>query len=128
MLLEKIDTICSQNIAPYKQGLQVRLMDAITAIPEKRLRLDPQGYFIIHVRRGNENPLYVEHYKNNGVLCHVIEGKDPATLCATLINMELISRLDHAAYIGRELVKAETALLTNSKFVQDKAQGDLCCC
>jgi hypothetical protein len=37
-------------------------------VPAKRLQLDPEGYFIILVRKGKENPLYVEHYQNNGRL------------------------------------------------------------
>jgi len=110
---------------PYEQGLYVSLVDIITAAPAKRLQLDHAGYFIILVRKGNNNPLYVEHYKNNGRLLHIIEGKDAATICSTIINMQLVSQLDHAAYLGRELAKAENCLYSNTKYIQDQAQGEI---
>ena len=33
----------------------------------------------------------------------MIEGKDSARICATLIEKNLISQLDHAAYLGGKL-------------------------
>lgn len=34
-----------------------------------------------------------------------------------------IERLDHAAYLGRELARAEQALLTGTVYIQDAAPG-----
>jgi hypothetical protein len=37
----------------------------------------------------------------------------------TIIKMGLITRQDHAAYVGRELAKAETALINKLEYEQD---------
>jgi tetrahydromethanopterin S-methyltransferase subunit A len=39
----------------------------------------------------------------------------------TAIERNLISRLDHAAYLGRELARAEYALSSGEPYVQDAA-------
>jgi tetrahydromethanopterin S-methyltransferase subunit A len=124
-LKKEIRSLNSLDSVPYEHGLYVRLVDVIMAEPAKRLQLDQEGYFIILVRKGKINPLYVEHYKNNGRLLHIIEGKDAVTICSTIITMQLVSRIDHAAYIGRELAKAENSLYNNTRYIQDKAQGEI---
>ena len=126
-LKKEIRSLNSLNSVPYEHGLYVRLVDVIMAVPAKRLQLDQEGYFIILVRKGKKNPLYVEHYKNNGRLLHIIEGKDAVTICSTIITMQLVSQIDHAAYLGRELAKAENSLYSNTRYVQDKAQGEIFC-
>jgi tetrahydromethanopterin S-methyltransferase subunit A len=126
-LKTEIQLLTSLDSAPYEHGLYVRLVDVIMAEPAKRLQLDQEGYFIILVRKGKKNPLYVEHYKNNGRLLHIIEGKDAVTICSTIITMQLVSRIDHAAYLGRELAKAENSLYSNTRYIQDKAQGEIFC-
>lgn len=113
---------------PFAEALQVRLVDTIEARPAKRLQLDPHGYFIILIRPGGTHPLRVEHYKNSGELAHVIEGGDAATICATLTGMGLVSRLDHAAYLGRELARAENSVRKGIPYIQDRAQGEISPC
>ncbi|MBI5556333.1 MAG: DUF4346 domain-containing protein [Deltaproteobacteria bacterium] len=110
----------------FSHGLRVRLVDTIEASPAKRLHLDPAGYFVILADQGKTNPLHVEHYRNNGQLAHIVAGQDAATICSTLLEMKLVSRLDHAAYLGRELAKAEHSLATGTPYVQDRAQGETC--
>lgn len=93
------------------------------ARPPVRLVLDPAGYFVIFpdARRGI---LVVEHYRNDGVLDHVLEGRTPAELYATAIELGLLTRLDHAAYLGQELARAELALRAGEVFVQDAAPDE----
>ena len=71
--------------------------------------------------------IVVEHYSNDGRLKNIIEGNDAATTCATLVDMQLVSQIDHAAYMGRELARAETCLLLDTQYIQDKAQGEIDC-
>lgn len=85
-----------------------------------RLVTDPAGYFVIYVDRGRER-LSLEHYLNDGVLDAVIEGGNAAELYTPAIDRGLISRLDHAAYLGRELARAEESLHSGKPFVQDAA-------
>jgi len=124
-LTRQLELLNKQAVQPYEAGLKVDLVEIQSAKPAKRLKLDPAGFFVIMVMKGKEHPLLVEHYGNDGRLKHMIEGVDSASICATLIEKKLISQLDHAAYLGRELAKAELSLLSDSKYTQDQAQGEL---
>lgn len=125
-LAAHLEALDKQAVQPYEAGLKVDLLEIQKAEPAKSLKLDPAGYFVIMVMKCREHPLLVEHYSNDGRLMNMIEGKDSASICATLIENELISQLDHAAYLGRELAKAELSLRSDSKYTQDQAQGELC--
>ena len=85
---------------------------------------DPAGYFVIFIDRARRL-LILEHYKNNGVLTTIIEGRSAAELYMTAIERALISQLDHAAYLGRELARAEHAVSSGEPYVQDAAP-ELC--
>jgi tetrahydromethanopterin S-methyltransferase subunit A len=85
-----------------------------------RMVSDPAGYFVIYVDRGR-GILSLEHYLNDGLLDVVIEGASAAELYTPAIDRGLISRLDHAAYLGRELARAEESLRCGEPFVQDAA-------
>jgi tetrahydromethanopterin S-methyltransferase subunit A len=81
---------------------------------------DPAGYFVIFPDRARRL-MSLEHYSNNGVLTTVIEGRTAAELYMTAIDRGLTSRLDHAAYLGRELARAEQALASGQPYMQDAA-------
>jgi tetrahydromethanopterin S-methyltransferase subunit A len=81
---------------------------------------DPEGYFVIFIDRPR-GLLNVEHYKNSGVLTTIIEGRSAAEVYITAIEHTLLSRLDHAAYLGRELARAEQALSSEEPYRQDAA-------
>ena len=89
-----------------------------------RLVSDRAGYVVIYPDR-TRGQLVLEHYTNTGVLDRVFESTSSTAMYATVIESELIGRLDHAAYLGRELARAEHALLTQSEYVQDRAPGEL---
>jgi tetrahydromethanopterin S-methyltransferase subunit A len=93
------------------------------AHPTDRLVLDPAGYFVIFPD-SRRRLLVLEHYQNDGVLDHVIEGQVPTDLYATAIELGLLTRLDHAAYLGQELARAHHALLKGHPFSQDAAPGE----
>jgi len=65
--------------------------------------------------------LCLEHYANTGVLTSVIEGSTAAEVYMPAIGHRLASRLDHAAYLGRELARAEHALSSGECYIQDAA-------
>jgi tetrahydromethanopterin S-methyltransferase subunit A len=95
------------------------LIPVVGTVPEKMIS-DPGGYFVIFVDRPR-GLLNMEHYENNGVLTTIIEGGTAAEVYMTAIDRALLSRLDHAAYLGRELAHAEHALLSGEPYVQDAA-------
>lgn len=88
-------------------------------IPQ-RMVSDPAGYFVVYPDAARRL-LTLEHYDNNGVLDTVIEGASAAELYIPAIEKKLISRLDHAAYLGRELARAERSLIKGESYVQDAA-------
>ncbi len=79
---------------------------------------DPAGFFVVTIERESHR-LKCEHYTNGNVLHAVIRGGSAAELLFTIVQYELVSRLDHAAYLGRELQKAELALMHGLSYEQD---------
>lgn len=49
----------------------------------------------------------------------IIKGKTASEIAQTVIALNLVSRLDHVAYLGAELKKAEIALKTGRSYLQD---------
>ncbi|MDE3074920.1 MAG: DUF4346 domain-containing protein [Chloroflexota bacterium] len=88
-------------------------------LPE-RMTSDPKGYFVIYIDR-SRRLLSLEHYHNSGVLNAIFEGHSAAELYIPATEEGLVSRLDHAAYLGRELARAERALAEDAPYVQDGA-------
>ena len=84
------------------------------------LVLDPAGYFVVYPE-SRRRTLVLEHYTNNGVLDSVLEGHSAGSLYQAAVAQHLVSRLDHAAYLGRELARAEQSLKDGSPYVQDRA-------
>lgn len=125
VILKEVEVLASRPSRPFRSALSVQLVEVERAIPAGKLHLDPKGYFVIMVMAGRDNPICVEHYGNDGRLEHVVEGCDAATICSTLLRKKLVSRMDHALYLGRELARAELAVREGQRYVQDRAQGDL---
>jgi tetrahydromethanopterin S-methyltransferase subunit A len=99
-------------------------VERLVARSPKILRLDKAGFFIV-LPQVATGLIICEHYENSGRLTHVIEGRQAAVVAATAIEQGLVTQLDHAAYLGRELAKAEIALKTGSHYEQDAALGML---
>jgi tetrahydromethanopterin S-methyltransferase subunit A len=124
-LARHVELLDEQAAQPYEAGLKVDWVEIKRATPAKRLKLDPAGYFVIMAMKGKRHPLLVEHYRSDGTLRNMVEGQSAADICAELIEQKLVTQLDHAAYLGRELAKAEMSLFSESKYTQDKAPGKL---
>lgn len=122
--------------------------EAILALDDRLshrfIELDPFGYFLIQLDPAN-GELVMEHYRNhvdergraidpetgqvlpcrNGssrAPAAVFRGRSAKELGIQLTEGKgphLISRLDHALYLGRELQKAERCLLAGENYVQD---------
>ena len=109
---------------PFEETPSDIVVPATPAVEPQRLVPDPAGYCVVFPDRARRR-LRVEHFRNTGTLDAVVEGTTPAALYATLIERGLISRLDHAAYVGRELARAERALALDEPYVQDRAAGEI---
>ena len=124
-LLNVISQAAANNPGPFAGAPKDILPIPIESVAAPvKLTLDPAGYFVVYPDR-SANQLVLEHYTNKGVLGRMLTAQSPAALYAAVIGEKLISRLDHAAYLGRELARAEQALKTGEPYVQDRAPGQL---
>lgn len=82
-------------------------------------RQDPAGYFIIKVFY-DDGYFGARFCTNDHVPKMDIVGKDAEAIVQTIVREKLVTSLQHAAYLGHELHKAEVALALKLEFVQDK--------
>ena len=113
------------------------------SLSNRYIDLDPNGYFIINVDF-EENKIILEHFLNNNnddgyaldpetnepikcdsqnkrVCNEVFEGISAKQLGILITEKrnDLITRFDHALYLGRELQKAEECLYKKLPYIQD---------
>lgn len=86
----------------------------------KNVKLDKAGYFVILPSKRDKNIL-VEHYSYDNKLLRKIVGKTSRDIYFKIINNGWVTELSHAAYLGKELAKAELSIKKGFKFVQDGA-------
>ena len=80
---------------------------------------DLRGFFVIKVEC---NEIVVEHRLRDGRKTkYEFRGNSAEELYRRILNENLVSRLDHAAYLGKELARAEMALREKKPYVQDRA-------
>ena len=84
------------------------------------IKLDKAGYFVILPSKKTSS-LLVEHYSYDNRLLRKIEGKNGRDIYLTIIENNWVSDLGHAAYLGKELARAELSIKKGLKFVQDGA-------
>ena len=112
-------------------------------LSKRNINLDPNGYFLIKVDLINKK-IIVEHYLNKinkrglatdpdtdmPITCNeenlrqsnkIFIGNSAKEVGILLSEKEevLISKIDHALYLGRELQKAEECIIKNIEYVQD---------
>jgi tetrahydromethanopterin S-methyltransferase subunit A len=120
LIQEKIGECESKNPGPAAAFSSSPKVKTERGYLPSRMVADPAGYFVLYVDR-RRSLLSLEHYSNDGVLDVVIEGPTAAQVYTASIDKHLLSRLDHAAYLGRELARAEHALRTERQYIQDSA-------
>jgi tetrahydromethanopterin S-methyltransferase subunit A len=125
VLIKLVRTGSERNPGLYAHAFVETAVKRIHAKNPTSLTLDKAGYFVIYPDWRSKS-LVVEHYTNQGVLDCMMEGSSTGALYAEAIERNLVTRLDHAAYLGRELARAEQSLLQEApSFVQDAAPGAL---
>lgn len=95
-------------------------VETIEAEEPGEVRLDRSGYFVI-IPEPEKERIIVEHYAYDNRLLRVIQGKTARSLYHTIVKKKWVSTLTHAAYLGKELARAETALTHSLPYVQDGA-------
>lgn len=85
----------------------------------KDWRMDPKGYFLIRVDREKQR-IEVGHCAQLNKVSTKITGTTPQEIYFVACERGLLSRLDHAAYLGKELAKAHLALKHGLRYEQDE--------
>ena len=80
---------------------------------------DPKGYFTIKPFF-SQKKVFVRYYDQKDTLRHTFAGIKTLQIIQPIIERKLISRLDHASYLGKEIEKAVIALKNNLDYVQDE--------
>jgi len=120
---ERVRELSGKTWPSLRTTVRSTAREPIAAREPQRLVSDPSGYVVVYPDRARRR-IIVEHYANSGVLTAIIEGSSAAAIYSELITRKLISRLDHAAYLGRELARAEWSVETGEPYVQDRAPGE----
>jgi len=132
-------TTISQKLSPSQ------LTDLDNKLSQRFIELDPGGYFLIYLDREN-GLICAKHFTNvindKGLACdpetgeplpcdggvqrqhsYVYTGRTAKELCIAIFESGdrrcPVTRMDHAAYLGREFVRAELALASGQEYVQD---------
>ena len=82
-------------------------------------KMDPSGYFLIRANK-KKRQLELAFCKKDNVIEVLITGDTPQELYHTAIQNGLLSDLEHAAYLGKELEKAYLCLKSGKEYVQDE--------
>ncbi len=100
------------------ENLVTRKTELVQAKEPSNIVMDKAGYFVILPITGR-NLINVEHYSYDNILLRVIEGKDAREIYWTIIENNWVTSLSHAAYLGKELAKAELSLKNGLKYIQE---------
>ncbi len=119
-VMTAIRACAARQPGPAEPFASESVVTPLTGYLPSRVAPDPAGHFVIYVDRLRHR-LSLEHYRNEGLLDTVIQGDTAAAVYTPAIELGLLSRLDHAAYLGRELARAERALMTDDPYIQDGA-------
>tara|TARA_Y100000589_G_scaffold245287_1_gene232982 strand:- start:4001 stop:4387 length:387 start_codon:yes stop_codon:yes gene_type:complete len=112
-------------------------------LSNRNINLDPNGYFLIKVDLMHKK-IIVEHYLNKinnkgiaidpdtnmPITCRednirqynkifIGESAKEVGILLSEKDEDLISKIDHALYLGRELQKAEECIMKNIEYIQD---------
>jgi len=123
-LREAVSACAGRDPGPFEGAPVESAVETVWSAEPTRLVPDPAGFVVVYPETRRQI-LIVEHYTKEGVLDCVVEGRTPAAISAELIERRLVTRLDHAAYLGCELARAERSMQTGDTFIQDRAPGDL---
>ena len=105
---------------PYDRELELETPVTNTVEKPEQAPLDGEGVFKIVLDR-DEGKIAAIHFATAMIdkPDRIIKGENAEAVYETILDLGLVRRLDHAAYLGSELAKAEIALKTGKNYVQD---------
>lgn len=126
-IMKEVNKNEENNPGPFKAKIKIEKVPIIHANydPSKEWTADKtkdKGWFAIHVDK-EKGKIIVEYYENYGKdakLKKIIDGESTEQIAGTITKLGLIKGIYHAAYLGKELQKAEIALKNNLPYEQEK--------
>lgn len=119
-ILSEVAACAARSPGSATPFASARQIETITGQVPERMVSDPSGYVVIDVDRANRQ-LVLEHYTTAGVLDLIVRGTTANEVMSPVFARNLVSRLDHAGYVGKELTRAEAALRSGDRYTQDAA-------
>lgn len=95
-------------------SIETRNLPHIDAVADGKFTQD-KGSFKIILEDNLIKAILYQNYEKTAV----IQAKTARAIYEEILRRDLISRLEHAAYLGMELEKAEIALKLNKQYIQD---------
>lgn len=118
-LSQQVTTGCSEGGGKLSVSISTTAK-IIATEPSEVVKMDKAGYFVI-MPLVDKSVINVEHYAYDNSLLRIIEGTTARAIYNTIISNGWVTELSHAAYLGKELVKAELSLQYGFKYIQDGA-------
>lgn len=140
--------LCCSGIKPISLAKMNQIAENLAAIDDnlskREIKLDPGGYFIIYLDR-EAGLICAKHFTNTiddrGLAVDpetgkvipargkvertnttLFTGRTAKEICVKIFEETQpppVTLLDHAAYLGREFLRAEIALISGKDYVQD---------
>ena len=101
-----------------KQKVAIKQEIKATHDALKEWNPDPKGYFLIRVNKSKKR-IEAGFVTPKHTITKSIYGKSAIEIYNTIVRKKLITRLEHGAYLGKELYKAELALRYGKRYVQE---------
>jgi len=105
---------------PYDREIEAQAQIVTATEKSEPAILDTEGIFKITLDR-DEGTIVALHFATLRMEkpLNIIKGKTAESVYSKIVELGLVKRLDHAAYLGSELAKAEIALKTGKEYIQD---------
>ena len=102
---------------PYTESPEA---ETVQGYPDREFSPDRKGWFKIAVDRELGEIVAIHYPLGEDEPDVVVRGRDSQMIYQTIIRESLVSKLDHAAYLGKELEKAYIALVLGRSYVQER--------
>jgi dihydropteroate synthase-like protein len=110
---------------PYSNEIEAEAPVVVATENVETEVMDERGLFRIAVDHDEGAVVAVHILGSQGDKPNVIiKGKTAENVFAKIEEMKLVTRIDHAAYLGRELAKAEIAVKSGKEYIQDSSLFD----
>ena len=104
---------------PYDRSVEAETQVITATEKHKPFLFDPKGCFKIMIDRADGAIVALHFPTSKPKPTVIIKGKTAQEIYAKILEMGLVTVLEHAAYLGTELAKAETALRSGKEYIQE---------